>query len=483
MESEITKVSILANLFWKLMERIGTQGVQFVVQIVLARLLLPRDYGVLALIIVFVSIANVFIFSSFNTALIQKKDANETDFSSVFYLSLLMAALLYTVLFIIAPFVSAFYDQPLLTPVLRVLAITLFMGVFNSIQNAVIARRMVFKKLFYSSFFATILSGAVGISMAYLNFGVWALVASQMMNQLGITLILWFTVKWRPSLLFSFERVKGLFSFGWKLLLSSLLNTLYINMFSLIIGKIYNPSMLGFFDRGRQFPDLIVSNIDGAIQAVMFPVFASQQDKRDNVKEMVRRTIITSSFVIFPMMIGLAAIAKPMVLVLLTEKWLPSVPFIQIYCLIYLFWPVSTSNLQAINAMGRSDIFLKLEIIKKCLGLAILCVTISFGIYAIAFGGVITGFISIFINAYPTKKILSYNFLDLWKDIMPSLLISLGMGVIVYSIQWLTINTVLILIIQIVVGVVSYIAMAYIFKLECLSYLLNAIREILKKTK
>ncbi len=338
MENEINKFNIVANLFWKLLERIGTQGVQFVVQIILARLLLPSDYGTFALIIVFVSLANVFIFSSFNTALIQKKDANETDYSSVFYLSLLVAVLLYGILFLIAPYVAAFYDQPLLIPVLRVLAITLFMGVFNSIQNAVIARRMEFKKLFYSSLLATIISGTVGISMASLGFGVWALVASQMTNQLFVTIILFVTVQWRPQLLFSLERLKGLFSFGWKLLASSLINTLYNNLYSLIIGKMYNSSMLGFFDRGRQFPELIVANIDGAIQAVMFPVFASQQTETEILKNIVRRTIAVSSFVIFPMMIGLAAVAKPLVIVLLTEKWLPWVPFIQIYGLFFFVW-------------------------------------------------------------------------------------------------------------------------------------------------
>lgn len=321
-----SKNTIISSLFWKLMERGGTQGIQFVVQIILARLLLPEDYGIIALVIIFTSIANVFVQSGLNTALIQKKDADEADFSSVFYLSLLMACLIYIVLFLAAPFIAAFYKIPEITPVFRVLSITLFFGAFNSIQNAVVARNLEFKKLFFSSTGAILISGTVGIYMAYTGFGVWALVGQQISNQLFVTLILWFTVKWRPQLLFSLERVKALFSFGWKLLVSALIDTVYRDLRSLIIGKMYNPAMLGFYNRGQQFPSLIVSNINGSIQSVMLPVLSSQQDNRPRVKDMMRRAIVTSSFIIFPMMVGLAVTAEPLVKILLTDKWLPCVP-------------------------------------------------------------------------------------------------------------------------------------------------------------
>src|SRR5680860_1232819 len=288
MNDEVNKSKILSSLFWKLMEGGGTQGIQFIVSIVLARLLLPEDYGIIALVTIFVIIANVFVQSGFNTALIQKKDANEADFSSVFYLSLFVASLLYVILFFAAPLIAVFYDEPQLILVLRAISITLFFGAFNSIQNAVVARKMQFKKLFFSSLGAIVVSGTVGIVMAYAGFGVWALVLQQITNQLLITVILWFTVKWRPRLLFSFKKVKGLFSYGWKLLVSSLINTLYMELSSLIIGKMYNAEMLGFYNRGKQFPALIVTNIDGSIQSVMLPALASQQDNRQRVKDMVR---------------------------------------------------------------------------------------------------------------------------------------------------------------------------------------------------
>ena len=479
MESKSTKLLVLSSLFWKLMERGGTQGVQFIVQIILARLLIPSDYGIIALIAIFITIANVFVQSGFNTALIQKKDANEADFSSVFYLSILIAFLLYVILFSTAPFTAAFYDVPMLIPVIRVLSVTLFFGAFNSIQNAVIAKKMQFKKLFFSSLGAMLVSGTIGITLAYVGFGVWALVAQQLTNQFMSTLILWFTVKWRPKLIFSFERVKGLFSYGWKLLGSSLIDTLYMNLRSLIIGKIYSPAMLGFYNRGEQFPQIIVTNIDGSIQSVMLPALALEQDNRQRVKDMVRRSIVTSSFILFPMMFGLAVIAEPLVKMLLTAKWSPCVPFLQIACASYALYPIHTANLQAINALGRSDIFLKLEIIKKIIGLAILGVSIFYGVYAIAIGMLVSGIISTFINAYPNLKLLNYSYKEQWKDIIPSLLLSLVMGVVVYNFKWLHMTAGMTLIIQVFVGGVLYLVMARIFNLECLSYLANTMRDLM----
>jgi O-antigen/teichoic acid export membrane protein len=480
MNNEVNKSKILSSLFWKLMERGGTQGIQFIVQIVLARLLLPEDYGIIALVTIFIIIANVFVQSGFNTALIQKKDANEADFSSVFYLSLFVASLLYVILFFAAPLIAAFYDEPQLILVLRAISVTLFFGAFDSIQNAVVARKMQFKKLFFSSLGAIVVSGTVGIVMAYAGFGVWALVAQQITNQLLITVILWFIVKWRPRLLFSFKRVKGLFSYGWKLLVSALIDTLYMELSSLIIGKMYNAEMLGFYNRGKQFPALIVTNINGSIQSVMLPALASQQDNRQRVKDMVRRSIVTSSFILFPMMVGLAVIAEPLVKILLTEKWLPAVPFLQIYCLIYALWPIHTANLQAINALGRSDIFLKLEIIKTILGLAILGVTVFYGVYAIALGGIVSGLIATIINSYPNAKLLNYSYKEQWKDIMPSLLLSLVMGAVVYSVQLFGMTVWPTLIVQGFVGIILYVGMARIFKLECFTYLLLTWKDILK---
>lgn len=462
------------------MERGGTQGIQFVVSIVLARLLLPADYGIIALVVIFTSIAGVFVQSGLNTALIQKKNADETDFSSVFYLGLFIACFLYIVIYFVAPAIGTFYKMPEVVPVLRILSITLIFGAFNSIQNAVVSRNLQFKKLFFSSTGAILGSGAIGIYMAYQDYGVWALVGQQLSNQLLVTSILWFTVKWRPRLLFSLERVKILFSFGWKLLVSALIDTAYRDLRSLIIGKLYTPAMLGFYNRGQQFPSMIVSNINGSIQSVMLPVLASQQDNRPRVKDMMRRAIVTSSFIIFPMMVGLAVIAEPLVKLLLTDKWLPCVPFLQIYCATYALRPIHTANLQAINALGRSDIFLKLEIIKKIMGLSILAVTVFYGVYAIALGGALSSIISSFMNAYPNKHLINYSYREQINDIMPSLLFSLVMGAIVYSVKWLGLSTLLTLTVQVITGIVLYVGMAWLFKLECFKYLVATVREFFR---
>lgn len=477
----MSKSKIISGLLWKLLERSGTQGIQFIVQIVLARLLLPSDYGMIAIVSIFIILATVFVQNGFNTALIQKKKVSDTDYSSVFYLSFVVAGLLYALLFFIAPLIARFYDQPQLVPVLRVLSLTLFFGAFNSIQNAVIARAMQFKKLFFSSLGAIVISGGVGIVIAYKGYGVWALVAQQITNQLLITIILWATVSWRPKLLFSLSRVKGLFSFGWKLLVSSLIDRLYMNIRSLIIGKIYNTAMLGFYNRGKQFPELLVHNVNGSIQSVLLPALSQHQDNKKRVKEMVRRSISMSCFVITPVMFGLAAVAQPLVTILLTEKWLPVVPFLQIFCVAYIFWPIHTTNLQAINALGRSDIYLKLEIIKKIIGIVILLVTIPLGVYAIALGMLLSGVIGMFINAYPNKKLLGYRYREMLKDIMPSFLLSAVMGCVVYSIQWLGLVTWLTLIIQLIAGVGIYVLLVNLFRISSYHYLLQTLKDMRKR--
>ena len=472
--------TIISSLFWKLMERGGTQGIQFIVQIVLARLLLPAEYGIIALITIFLAIANVFVQSGFNTALIQKKDADETDFSSVFYLSLIIAGGLYIILFLTAPVIANFYKEPQLIPVLRVLSLTLFFGAINSIQYAVVSRTMQFKRLFFSSLSGIVVSGIIGIAMAYLGFGVWALVGQQLTNNLLISIALWFTVKWRPQLIFSIKRVNRLFSFGWKLLCSSLLDTVYNNVYGLVIGKIYNSEALGYYNRGNQFPNLIVANIDGSIQSVMLPVLSANQEDKTRVKNIVRRSIVTSSFIIFPLMMGLAVCAEPLVKILLTDKWLPAVPFLQLMCLSYAFWPIHTANLQAINALGRSDIFLKLEIIKKFIGVATLFISIPFGIYVMVGSQAALSLISTFINAWPNRTLLSYSYKEQWLDIMPSFLLSLFMGGVVYSIKLVALNDWMILTLQVMVGAALYIGSASLLKLESSKYLFNTLKNMLK---
>lgn len=482
-DSVYNKKKVVSSLFWKLMERSGTQGIQFIVQIVLARLLAPEQFGTIAIVMVFITLAQVFVQSGFNTALIQKKDADEGDFSSIFFLSLGISCILYVVIFFCAPLVSSFYDDEILTPVLRVLSLILFTGAFNSIQNAYVSKNMMFKKLFKSSLGAIIISGTLGIIAAYKGFGVWALVIQQLSNQISICLIMWFTVKWRPKLLFSLDKVKSLFSFGSKLLISQIINVLYMDLRTLIIGKVYTKSTLGFYNRGEQFPKIIVTNIDGSIQSVMLPTLSSYQDNKVRAKEIMRRAIKSSSFLLFPMMIGMAVVAESLVTIILKEKWLPAVPFLQIFCFSYALMPIHTANLQAINAMGRSDIFLKLEIIKKIVGLIILFISIPFGVFYMAIGSALSSVISTFINAYPNKKLLNYSYLEQWKDLIPSLAISLIMGGIIYLYNFLSLESWLILLLQIISGIIMYIILAKFFKLESYNYLLNTVRQLIRTKK
>ncbi|GKU31646.1 lipopolysaccharide biosynthesis protein [Clostridium folliculivorans] len=477
MKNNEIKKKVLTGLFWKIMERAGAQGIQFILQILLARLLVPNDYGQIALISIYIIIANVFVQNGFSTALIQKKDTNETDFSSVFYLSFIIATFIYIILFLAAPLIGSFYGANQLSLVIRILSITLFFGAFNSVQYAIILKTMQFKKLFFSSLGSSLVSGLVGIVLAYKSFGVWALVAQQLTNQFMIIIILWFTVKWRPKLVFSIPRIKVLFSYGWKLLVSSLIDSIYMNLRSLIIGKMYTPATLAYYNRGDQFPQIIVTNINGSIQSVMLPALSIEQDNRSRVKEIMRRSIVTSSFVLFPIMGGLAVIAEPLVKILLTDKWIACVPFLQIACASYALYPIHTANLQAINALGRSDIFLKLEVVKKLIGMTILAITIFHGVYAIALGMLINEVISSFINAYPNLKLLNYSYKEQWKDIISSLLLTVIMIIVIYFVRYIGQNIYINIIIQCILGIVVYLGMAYLLKLECFMYLINTVKK------
>lgn len=476
----VNKRVVIKNLIWKMMERIGVQGVQFIVQIVLARLLLPEDYGLLSLVTIFIALANVFVQSGFSTALIQKKDADEYDFSSILFMSLFVATILYVTIYFISPAIADFYKESQLILILRILAITLFFGAINSVQNAIVAKKMDFKKLFLSSLIAVIISGIFGIILAYQGYGVWALVFQQLINQLLITITLWFTLKWRPKIIFSISRVKYLFSYSWKLLVSSLLETLYMNLRNLIIGKIYTPTALGIYNRGQQFPQLIVDNINGSIQSVMLPTLSSEQDNEERVKSIMRRAIVTSSFLVCPMMFGLAAVSESLIKILLTEKWMDCIIFVQIFCFVYMLMPIHTANLQAINALGRSDIFLKLEIIKKVVGIIILIITIPLGVHAMAIGVLIGSIISSFINSYPNLKLLNYSYKEQIIDIIPSFILSMCMGIIVYMVNYINMIPILTLIIQIIIGIFVYIMMAIVFKLECFYYLCNTLKILIR---
>lgn len=478
--SLIAKNIVIKSLVWKLFERSGTQGIQFIIQIILARLLCPEDYGVLAILLAFIAIANVFVQSGLNTALIQKKDADNEDFSSVFWVSLVIALVLYFVIFLAAPYIAKFYHNQILLPVLRIISLTLFFGSLNSIQNAYVSKHLLFKRLFFSSTGAVIISGIVGVVLAANGFGIWSLVIQHLLNNAVISLILWLTVKWRPQFIFSVGRIKPLFSYGWKLLGSALLETGYRQLYNLVIGKVFSGVQLGYFSRGEQFPQLIATNIDGSIQSVMLPTLSAVNDNTENVKKIARKSISLSSFILIPFMFGMAAVSENMVLLLLTEKWLPCVPFIQLSCIAFSFYPIHTANLTAINALGRSDIFLKLEIIKKIVGILILFISLPFGLMWMAVGRVISSLISTIINSFPNKKLLNYSYFDQIKDTFPAFFLSFCMMVVIFIVGKIDLPLLVLFIIQILVGILFYIIMAKIFKIAIFDYLIQTLKGLQK---
>lgn len=472
---------IVSNMIWRFMERCGAQGVTFIVSLVLARLLDPSTYGTVALVTVFITILQVFVDSGMANALIQKEKVDDLDFSTVFFFNLGMCIALYVIMFLAAPVIATFYGIDDLVPIIRVLSIVIIVSGVKNVQQAYVSRNMLFKKFFFSTLGGTLGAALIGIALAYKGFGVWALVAQHLFNTLIDTAILWITVKWRPRFVFSFSRLKVLFNYGWKLLASGLINTIYTELRQLLIGKLYTTSDLAYYNQGKKIPGYLASNINNAIDSVLLPTMSKEQRYRETVKNMTRRAVKISTYVMMPIMMGIAVCANSLVQLVLSDKWMPCVPYIQLCCFTYSFYIIHTANLNAIKALGRSDLFLKLEIIKKVVGLSILLFSIRFGVFVMACFGVIESIISQIINAWPNSKLLKYNYLEQIKDIIPNMLLTVMMGAIVYSVNFLSLGSVKTLLIQIPLGVIVYIILSITFKIDSYYYVLNTIRNFRNK--
>ncbi len=458
---------LLKNLAWKFGERVASQLVSFVVSIVLARLLMPSDYGAIAMVMVFITLAQVLVDGGFSGALIQKKNADRLDFSTVFYFVLAVSLVLYIAIWFAAPYISKFYGQgyEILTPVFRVLGIQVIIYGANSVQQAYVSREMMFKKFFYATIVGTIVSAIIGLLMAYAGYGVWALVGQQLALNIVNTLTLFIITRKLPERAFSLGRLKSLLSYGIKLFAANVLVAFYQEIRALIIGKIYSSSDLAYYEKGRSFPNLVVANINSSIGAVLFPKISQQQDDLASVKHTTRNSIRFSSFLICPLMLGLAAVAEPFIRLLLTEKWVPCVPLLQIFCIVYLFQPIHTANMQAIKAVGRSDIILWLEIIKKVIELGVLLAVMMISVDAIVISMAVLTTLFTFVNAYPNTKILGYLFSEQMRDILPPLFISIVMAAIVYMLGLIPVSDIVLLCIQIPVGAVFYILMSKLFRI------------------
>lgn len=473
--------TVLSNMLWRLAERCGVQGVSFIVSVILARILLPEEYGVVSIITIFITILNLFLDSGFRNALIQKKDADAVDYSTVFYFNILMGIILYVFMFWLSPYIAHFYKMETMTSYIRILSLTLLLGGINGVQTAIVAKRMEFKRFFYSSLAGTLVSAVIGIAMAYSGMGVWALIAQKLIDQLVDTVILWFTVKWRPLLVFSVKRLKPMFHYGSKLLGASLLNSLTTNLSGLLIGKAYSPDLLAYYDKGRRIPNLVVENLQSTVQSVLFPVLAQQQEDKKQVKYILRISFMTAAYCIFPCMVGIGICAEPIIRILYTENWIAMVPYLQLWCFIFAFYLMHTAQLQVIQALGRSDIILKIEIIKQIISIIAILLMIPFGVLPMLAAMCGVTVICLYINAYPNKKLVDYGFFEQMKDIVPIIFLNCVMGVGVYLFSLLKLPDLLLLPIQVLAGIGIYFAGSYVLKLESLVYI-KKVGEVFRKS-
>lgn len=476
MESvEEIKSKALKGMMWRFAERIAAQLVSFVVSIILARILLPEQYGLVAITNIFIVLADVFVTSGFGTALIQAKEVNEVDYSTVLYTSIGISIFLYLVLFFISPILAKIYNVPLLLNVLRVMGLRLPIAAINSVQQARISRNMEFKKFFFATFIGTVISAIVGIYMAYNGFGVWALVMQNLTNCIIDTIVLAIAIKWIPLWKYSVSSFKKLFNYGWKLVCTRLLGTVFDQLKGLIIGKKFGRSDLAYYNRGESIPNLISHNVEGSLTSVLLPSFAKFQDDKVLLKKAVKKSVSLGTYIVLPLMLGLAAISNHLVLVLLTDKWKDCIPFFQIVCFINCFSLINTVGLESIKAIGRSDILLKLEFIKKPIYFVMVLICVQYSPVVLAFGHVIYSFICYFINTYPCKTLLNYSYREQFSDVIKNLLSAVIMGYLVWLFGRIKLNETLLLILQIMLGIILYILLSIFFHNENYKYLKETI--------
>jgi len=462
--SESLKQKTVKGVFWSSVERFSVQGILFLVMIIMARLLTPKDYGLVGMVAIFIAVAQSLVDSGFSQALIRKQNRTETDNSTVFYFNIVVGILLYFILFAIAPWVADFYDSPELTALMRVVCLSVVFNSFVVVQRALLTVNIDFKTQAKASLTAAIVSGVVGIGMAYSGFSYWAIVAQQLVN-LGLnTLLLWIFAHWRPRWTYSWNSFGELFTFGSKLMVSGLLEVIYRNMYLLVIGKVFTASSLGYYTRAHQFAEFPSSNLTSIIQRVTYPVLCQIQDDDERLALIYRRFLRVSAFFIFPLLVGLSAVAKPLILLLLKEQWLFASTLLQIICFGMMWYPIHAINLNLLQVKGRSDLFLKLEIIKKIMAVIILCITVPMGLVAMCVGQIFSSIICLIINTHYTGKLIQVGFLRQMQDLLPTLMLSLTMWGVVHVIISCISGLIFQLIIGILSGVIYYVTAALLFR-------------------
>ena len=458
---------VISGVFWRMLERVSTQGISFVVMIVLARLLSPSDFGTVALLTVFISISNVLIEGGFGTALVQKRDATAVDFNSVFYLSLVVSVLIYIALFLFAPLIAAFYEIPILTAGLRWTALSVLLIAMNGVQSAVLSREMLFSLSFRVSLIQTLSTGVVGISLALLGYGIWALVFSSLIGNLSGTIVRYIAIGWRPSWCFSGIAAKTMFSFSWKIMASRLLNSIWGSLYSLVIGKVYTSADLAYYSKGRQIPMLMMDAVNQTIASVSFPALSKIQDNSLAAHNAVRKVLQCNFFLVMPSMTFMAVCSEPFILLLLGEKWIHTIPLVQIACLNFAFQPFHNVNLQVITAFGRSDLVLKLELLKKIVAIPVLLLTYRHGIFAMALAeACLVAPVSAIANMYPSKKIINYSIHRQIIDVLPTILVSLILGATAWTVCSLGMDSFTTLLGASIIGGLVYVASSLALRVE-----------------
>lgn len=481
-QNDTLRSRTVSSLIWKLFEQSASSVVSLIVQIVMARLLAPDEFGMLAIMLVFVNVGNVIVQSGLNTAIIQGPNVTERDYSTVFWMSLVVSLVLYLAVWGASPAIADYYSMADIVWPLRVLVLILIINAFNSIQEAIVARSLEFNKTARATVTASVTSGTMGIVAALLGAGLWALVIQQLLFQLVKSIVLAFQISWKPRLVFEPERAVVLFRFSWKLLVSGLIEQGYQSLSDLMIGKVFDSTNLGYVSQGKKYPQALGLMLDGAIQPVMLSAVARVQDDGEKVKRLARRALKTSTFLIAPAMTLFAFVAEPVVSLLLGERWLPCVPYLRMYCFVYALLPVHTTNLQVLNGVGRSDLYLRLEVIKKIIGIATLCFTVFVlrDLTAIVAGYVVAGIICTFVNAHPNKRVIGYSYLEQIRDILPAFALAIVAGALTYPIGFLGLPLLVTIILQSVSMAVVYLLLAKLFKVEEMAYLLGMVSKFRK---
>lgn len=481
--SDNLKQKTKKGLVWSMIERFATQGVQFLFGIILARLLSPDDYGIIAMPLVFLAIAQCIIDSGFSTALIRKPELTEDDLSTAFYFNIGIGILCYAVLFFSSPLIADFYHTPILSSLLKVTALAVLFNPLCAVQQAILTRKIDFKTQAIVSLSGAVVSGIVGLYMAYNGLGVWSLVFQQVGGYVMRTILLWVLGKWKPKRLWSWESFRYLWGFGSKMLGSGLLDTIYNNIYPIVIGKYFSAQDLGNYTRAQQFSSLPSSNVTGVLQRVTFPVLSSIQNEDERLAKNYRKILKLSAFLVFPMMLMLSAIANPLVRILLTDKWIGCVILLQIVCFQMMWYPIHAINLNLLTVKGRSDLFFRLEIFKKIMGVCIMFITIPHGIIWMVSGGIVSSMLSLIINTYYTGKLINVGYFKQMGDLLPIFGVSFMMWLIVHAILYLSSNLYCQLVLGISLGAIVYLIGAKIFLKAEFNDALSMVPDKIKRVK